>query len=96
MERLLIECAVRGAFVAATTAAVMWIARIRTPALLHAAWASVVAAMLLLPLWTLWGPSASVPVLPQREVGTGVISTPQVAISAASAPQAGVVPFGAS
>jgi len=87
MERLLVECAVRGAFVAATTAIVLWIARIRTPALLHAAWASVVVAMLLLPLWALWGPSASVPVLPQREVDAGVISRPQVAISAASAPQ---------
>ena len=88
MERLLIECFVRATLIVAATAIVLWAARIRTPALLHSAWASVVAAMLLLPVWTLWGPSASIPVLPQREVAVGPSSRPLVAIGAASAPQA--------
>ena len=88
MERLLIECLVRGTLIAAATAIVLRVARIRTPALLHAAWASVVVAMLLLPAWTLWGFRASIPMLPQQEAGARAIPSPAVAIGAARTPRA--------
>jgi hypothetical protein len=90
MERLLVECVVRATVIATATAIVLSLARIRTPAVLHGTWASVVIAMLLLPLWTIWGPSASIPVLPQREATAtvSVVVGPPVAIDAGSAPQA--------
>jgi beta-lactamase regulating signal transducer with metallopeptidase domain len=63
MERLLVECAVRGTLIAGGTAVVLWAARIKAPTVLHAVWTGVVVSMLLLPLWTAWGPKASMPVL---------------------------------
>jgi GWxTD domain-containing protein len=88
MERLLVECVVRATVIATATAIVLSLARIRTPAVLHGTWASVVIAMLLLPLWTIWGPSASIPVLPQRVATASVAVRPPVAIDAGSVPQA--------
>jgi GWxTD domain-containing protein len=88
MERLLVECVVRATVIATATAIVLSLARIRTPAVLHGTWASVVIAMLLLPLWTIWGLSASIPVLPQREAAVSVAVVPPVAVDPVSAPQA--------
>jgi beta-lactamase regulating signal transducer with metallopeptidase domain len=64
VERLLFEFVVRAALVAAGTAAVLRILRVRSAAARHAAWAGVVVLMLLLPVWTAWGPKASVRILP--------------------------------
>jgi len=64
VEHLLFEFVVRAALIAAGTAAVVRILRVRTAAARHVAWAGVVALMLLLPVWTAWGPKASLRVLP--------------------------------
>jgi GWxTD domain-containing protein len=64
MEYALVESAIRGSLIAAGVAVVLRVSRIEAPALLHAAWTGVVVAMLLLPAWTLWGPKASIHVLP--------------------------------
>jgi GWxTD domain-containing protein len=102
MERLIVECAIRGTLIAAATWLVLRAARIRTPAVLHGAWTGVVAAMLLLPLWTTWGPDAAIPVLPQPQVGVdaasrapetaAVIFAPLPAAGTASSPVAATVP----
>ena len=73
MEPLLIESAVRGTLIAASVGGVLWATRLRAPALLHAMWTCVVIAMLLLPLWTLWGPKASMQVLPQQQSASAVV-----------------------
>ena len=64
MARLLVECAVRGTLIATVTAVILWATRIKTPVALHAAWTGVLLSMLLLPVWTAWGPRTSVRVLP--------------------------------
>jgi GWxTD domain-containing protein len=64
MEQLLLEFSVRATLIAVGTAAVLLAFRIRTAANRHAAWTSVVLFMLLLPVWTAWGPKAPVRVLP--------------------------------
>ena len=73
MEQLLVESAVRGTLIAASVGGVLWATRLRAPALLHAMWTCVVIAMLLLPLWTLWGPKASMQVLPQQQSASAVV-----------------------
>ncbi len=60
----LIECSIRAALIAAAVAAVAGGLRIASPAARHLAWCSVLAAMLLLPAFTVWGPKATVRVLP--------------------------------
>jgi hypothetical protein len=64
MDQLLVESAVRGTLIAASIGGIVWAARITAPALLHAVWTAVLIAMLLMPLWIVWGPKASVRVLP--------------------------------
>jgi BlaR1 peptidase M56/Polysaccharide biosynthesis/export protein len=55
---------VRAALIAAGTAAVLRILRVKTAAARHVAWAGVVVLMLLLPVWTAWGPKPSLRILP--------------------------------
>ena len=74
MPALLLDVAVRAVLIAAGTAVILWALRIRPAAARHAAWTTVLVAMLLLPLWSLVGPRVSIPVLP--------------AIAATTAPQA--------
>ena len=68
MERLLLECAIRAGLIAAATGIVLLAMRIKTASIQHTAWTGVVLMMLLLPIWTVWGPKAEVRVLP---VATG-------------------------
>jgi GWxTD domain-containing protein len=89
MERLLVECLVRATLIAAGTGVVLSLARIRTPAALHAVWTSVVIAMLLLPLWTVWGPKASMPVPLQPQASFGVVTETLNTIVPPSRSQAG-------
>jgi len=67
----LIECSIRAALIAAAVAAVAGGLRIASPAARHLAWCSVLAAMLLLPAFTVWGPKATVRVLPVRPKASG-------------------------
>jgi hypothetical protein len=64
VENLLFEFVVRAALIAAGTAAVLRILRVKTAAARHLAWAGVVVLMLLLPVWTAWGPKTSWRILP--------------------------------
>src|SRR5208283_1327500 len=64
MERLFIECAVRAALLVAGTALVLYVTRVRAAAARHSVWAAVVLLMLMLPIWTAWGPKVQLRVLP--------------------------------
>jgi beta-lactamase regulating signal transducer with metallopeptidase domain len=64
MQRLFLEFVVRAALIAVGTAAVLKFLRVKTAGARHAAWASVVVLMLMLPVWTAWGPKAPLRVLP--------------------------------
>jgi hypothetical protein len=61
---LLLDCSIRAALIAAAIAAVIGGLRISNARARHAAWCGVLAAMLLLPAFSLWGPKATVGVLP--------------------------------
>ncbi|HEY1757466.1 MAG TPA: M56 family metallopeptidase [Bryobacteraceae bacterium] len=67
MERLLVEFCIRAALIVLTTAVVLRALRIKTAAAQHAVWVGMLMVMLLLPLWLVWGPKASVAVLPARD-----------------------------
>jgi beta-lactamase regulating signal transducer with metallopeptidase domain len=71
MATLLLDVAVRAALIATGAACVLWALRIRTASVQHAAWTTVVIAMLLLPIWSVAGPRVSVPLLPTRAVSMG-------------------------
>jgi hypothetical protein len=77
--------------IAAGTGAVLSLARIKSPAALHAIWTSVVIAMLLLPLWTVWGPKASMPVPLQPQASFGVVTKTLNAVVPVSPSQTGRV-----
>jgi hypothetical protein len=64
MERLWLECVVRAALIVAAAAIVLSAMRVKAATAKHSVWAGVVAMMLLLPIWTAWGPEASLHVLP--------------------------------
>ena len=67
MESLFVECAVRAALIAVVTAAVLRTIGIKPAAARHTAWTSVMLTMLLLPIWTAWGPKTPIPLLPPVE-----------------------------
>jgi beta-lactamase regulating signal transducer with metallopeptidase domain len=64
MERLFLECAVRAALLVGATAIVLYTMRVKAAWSRHIVWSGVVALMLLLPIWTAWGPKAPLRVLP--------------------------------
>jgi hypothetical protein len=63
MAQLILEFMLRTALIAAVTAAVLRVMKVRA-AVSHAVWAGVVVVMLLLPAWLAWGPKAYLRVLP--------------------------------
>jgi GWxTD domain-containing protein len=70
MMDALIESAVRALLLALAAGALVRMLRITTAAGQHAVWTVVLAGMLVLPLWALWGPKASLPLLPSRPITT--------------------------
>jgi hypothetical protein len=91
MERLFLECAVRAALLVGATAIVLCAMRVKAATARHSVWAGVVALMLLLPIWTAWGPKALLRVLPPLAqsvanratapadiVSTGVLPSPLI------------------
>ena len=80
METFVVESIVRTTLLGIACAIVLWAARVKTPATLHAAWTGVVLAMLILPAWRLWGPEARIPVLPQH--ARAALMTPPAPLSA--------------
>src|SRR2546430_14243551 len=64
MRQLIVECVLRSALIGAGTALVLSVLRVKSAAARHAAWAAGTAVMLALPLWTAWGPRASLRAMP--------------------------------
>ena len=64
MERLLVECTVRALLLVGLTATMLYVMRVKDAAAKHQVWAGVMALMLFLPLWAMWGPKFSLRVLP--------------------------------
>src|SRR6185369_16849037 len=90
---ILLESAIRVTLIAAIIALVLFAMRIRTASVLHAAWASVILVMLLLPAWIAWGPKASLPVLPaDRTPAVVLLPPPSPAGLADAAPRTSPVP----
>jgi len=93
MEHLLFEFALRAALIAAGTAAVMRILWVRAAAARHVAWAGVVVLMLLLPVWTAWGPKASLRILPAPAApAAGRATAPTLAFSERPLPGLDAIP----
>jgi hypothetical protein len=91
MERLFLECAVRSSLLVGATAIVLYAMRVKAATARHSVWAGVVALLLLLPIWTAWGPKALLRVLPPLAqniankatapadiVSTGVLPSPLI------------------
>jgi bla regulator protein BlaR1 len=64
MFPVLVEAAIRATVIAAGVALVLLTMRVGQAALRHAVWTGVVATMLLLPAWSVWGPKTKLPLLP--------------------------------
>jgi hypothetical protein len=64
MERLFLECTLRAALLVVGTATLLYAMRIKAAAAKHRVWTGVMVLMLVLPIWTTWGPKISLRVLP--------------------------------
>lgn len=91
MSSLVVDCTIRSIVIALGTGAVLRLMRIRHPSMRHAAWTGVIAAMLLMPIWSLSGLKLSVPV-PTRAVSIVPASVLAVAASAEGPTLAGGEP----
>jgi Zn-dependent protease with chaperone function len=69
---LLLECSIRAALIATAVAAVVGGLRIGAATARHLAWCGVLAAMLMLPAFSVWGPKATVRVLPAATEALGI------------------------
>ncbi len=58
------ESSVRAIVIAFATAVVLWALRVKSPVICHRAWTGVLVAMLSLPLFSIWAPRITIPVLP--------------------------------
>lgn len=85
MDHFLLEFGIRALLVAAGTGVVLVIARVRTASARHIAWAGVLILMMLLPLWTAWGPRVSLKVLPAKVsvplAGDGIVAADPIPTS---------------
>ena len=87
MERLFFECAVRAALVVGGTAIVLYVLRVKAAEERHSVWAAVLALMLVLPVWTVWGPKALLRVLPPLDQRTtNEVLVPSGSLSTAVSP----------
>jgi hypothetical protein len=68
---------------ATVTAVILWTPRIKTPVARHAAWTAVLVSMLLLPVWTAWGPRAPMRVLPPIPAPREIMAAPPAALRTA-------------
>src|SRR5580658_17487 len=64
MRDLFLECALRTLLLVGGTAIVLYAMRVKPAAAKHRVWTAVLALMLILPLWTTWGPKLPLRVLP--------------------------------
>src|ERR1700689_4176433 len=88
MEKLILECMVRGGLIAVCTGVGVYMLGVKAARVRHAVWAGVVVLMLALPVWTAWGPRAVVRVLKPATAPTISRSTISTgAVSAQALPQ---------
>ena len=80
MERLFLECALRAALLVGAIAMVLCVMRVKAATAKHNIWAGVVALMLLLPIWTAWGPKVSLRVLPPLAQSFATSAKPPIEI----------------
>jgi len=88
---VLIESAIRAGLLALAAFAVLRVMRVTTAAARHAVWTVVLAGMIVLPVWTLWGPKASIPVNAPRAIRVAPPAVPALVMptdATASAPAA--------
>jgi len=87
MERLFFECAVRAALLVGGTAIVLHAMRVKAASARHSVWAGVMALMLMLPIWTSWGPKVSLRLLPPlAQITANEAIAPVGALSSSSLP----------
>ena len=72
MDRLFFECGIRAALLVVGTAIVLYAMRVKAASARHSIWAGVLACMLVLPIWTAWGPKASLRVLSPLSQSTAI------------------------
>ncbi|PWT78238.1 MAG: hypothetical protein C5B58_15535 [Acidobacteria bacterium] len=90
MQRLILECAVRAALLVMGTALVLYLMRVKFAAAKHKVWTCVLAVMLVLPIWTAWGPKASLrllPALPQTTASNTVTTSGTPPTASGASPQ---------
>ncbi len=73
---VLIESAIRAVLLALAAVAVLRMARVTTAAARHAVWTFVLAGMVVLPGWTMWGPKAAIPISAPRQVRAALPAMP--------------------
>jgi uncharacterized protein (TIGR03435 family) len=78
METLFLDLTIRAALLVVATAAILLLLRVKDAAAQHKVWSGVVLAMLLLPIWTSWGPKATLRILPQSSEGAPVSTSAAV------------------
>ena len=62
------ESSVRAIVIAFATAFVLWVLRVKSPVICHRAWTGVLVAMLFLPVFSVWAPRITIPVLPASSI----------------------------
>ena len=85
MNRLFLECTLRAALLVVGTAAALYFMRIRAAAARHSLWTATMLIMLALPIWTMWGPKLSLPVLPAPPSTNASYATSRATIFSATA-----------
>lgn len=91
MLEIMIEAALRAAFIAAAALAMLWSLRVRAAAVRHRVWTVVMLAMLALPLAIAITPDLNLPVLPPTYAEAPVVLAPSTGSAApAAAPTAPV------
>jgi hypothetical protein len=72
MEQSILTWSLRGLLMAVGTGLVVSTLRVRAASALHRAWAATMVSMLVLPVWTKWGPSVIAPVLPAEQAKAAI------------------------
>ncbi len=83
---ILLEAALRAAFIAAAAFAALWLLRVRAAAARHRVWTVAMLAMLALPFWIAYAPDVSLRVMPPTSDASGAVAPPSDSVDVAMAP----------
>jgi beta-lactamase regulating signal transducer with metallopeptidase domain len=72
MQHALVEWSVRALIMAVCTAVVLLVTRATAASARHRLWTGTMLAMLLLPVWTAWGPSLNARIVPSANTSTAL------------------------